>query len=117
MGGYPTDFSWAGKNDPLLFALVIIVAFITVYIIYKLYLYLMDRRKWGWYFQLCKEKQLIPREVAYLKSIVVKKKFADESDLFQSIYSLNLPTPIRKKLLSDNQLPKSADRLPGHKQK
>jgi len=117
MGGYPTDFSWAGKDDPLLFALVIIVALIVVYIGYKSFLYFMDRRKWAWYIQLCKEKRLTPREVTYLKTIVVKKQFKDEKDLLQSIYLLNLPTPIRKKLLIDEQLSKAAERAPEPEQK
>lgn len=117
MGGYPTDFSWAGKDDPLSFVLVIIAVLILVYICYKSYLYFMERRKWTWYMQLCKEKRLTPGEVTFLKTIVVKKQFTDAKDLLKSIYSLNLPTPIRKKLMVDEQPSRAAERAPGGKPK
>jgi len=117
VGGYPTDFSWADKNDPLFWGLVIITALILIYIGYKSYLYFMDRRKWGWYMQFCKEKRLTPREVTYLKTIVAQKQFTDAKDLLQSIYSLHLPTPIRKKLLIDEQPSKAAASAPEREQK
>ena len=43
------------------------------------------------------------KEVIYLRNIVVRKKISTVDDLFGSIYSLNLPSPIKRKLLWDDE--------------
>jgi len=105
VGGNFKDFSIGGSSGSLfisVFVGVISVA-IVVYIAYKSYLYYADSKKWSWFTQLCKEKRMNTKETAYLKNIVTRKKISTVDDLFGSIYSLNLPSPIKRKLLWDDE--------------
>jgi len=85
--------------------MIIILIIVGIIVLYKLFTYVNDRRKWHWFLQLCKEKNMSPKEVLYLKSIVTRKKISNVDELFGAIYSLNLPTPIKKKLLWEDTAP------------
>lgn len=99
MGQNIQNFQIGGSSGPIGTVMLIIFAIIAVFILYKLFIYWQERKKWEWFISLCKEKRLNPKEVTYLRQLVMRKKISSTDDLFSSIYSLNLPTPIKKKLL------------------
>ena len=103
MGQDFSNFSFGNASDPLMIVILVIFAALAIYIGYKSVLYYLERRKWMWFIQLCKERRMSPKEVAYLKNIIVRRKITSVDDLFGSIYSLNLPTPIKRKLLWDEK--------------
>ena len=86
MGSNFQDYSFGSSDDPLAVFMLIILGIIGVYICYKIYLYYQDRRKWSWFLQLCIEKKMNQKEVAYLKNIVLRKKIASSDDLYGSIF-------------------------------
>ncbi len=112
MGSNFQDYSFGSSDDPLAVFMLIILGIIGVYICYKIYLYYQDRRKWSWFLQLCKEKKMNQKEVAYLKNIVLRKKIASSDDLYGSIFQLNLPSPIKRKLLWEDEPARPSARRP-----
>lgn len=105
MGGNFKDFSIGGSSGSLFISVFvgIICVAIVGYVAYKSYMYYADSKKWSWFTQLCKGKRMNTKETEYLKNVVVRKKISSVDDLFGSIYSLNLPSPIKRKLLWDDE--------------
>ena len=105
MGGNFRDFQIGGGSGSLFIDIFVylILAAVAIFVAYKSYLYYTDSKKWAWFTQLCKEKKMSQKEVIYLRNIVIRKKISTVDDLFGSIYSLNLPSPIKRKLLWDDE--------------
>lgn len=105
MGGQLGNFEIGGSSGSLFISIFVsvIVGSLVLYIGYKAYIYYIDSKKWAWFTQLCKEKKMSQKEVAYLKNVVIRKKVTNVDDLYGSIYSLNLPSPIKRKLLWDDE--------------
>ena len=112
MGSNFQNYAFASSDDPLGVFMLIILGLVAVYIGYKTFLYYMDRRKWSWFLQLCKEKKMNQKEASYLKNVVMRKKIVSSDELYGSIYSLNLPSPIKRKLLWDDEPVSQAPRRP-----
>ena len=112
MGSNFKDYAFAESSGSTVINVFVglLIAAVLIFVAYKLVLVYSDRRKWGWFTQLCKEKGMRSKETEFLKTIVVKKKITSVDDLFGSIYSLNLPTPIKKKLLWDDAPSRAAAR-------
>ncbi|MFC1556844.1 hypothetical protein ACFL5L_02540 [candidate division KSB1 bacterium] len=102
MGANFKSFEVGTSSGPLNVVFLILLSALAIFIGYKLILYYKERRKWSWFISLCKEKRLGPKEMTYLKQMVVRKKITSIDDLFGSLYQLNLPTPIKRKLLFDD---------------
>jgi len=104
VGGQLGNFEIGGSSGSLFISIFVglIVGAIVLYIGYKSYIFYTESKKWAWYTQLCKEKKMGQKEIAYLKNVVIRKKITSVDDLFGSIYSLNLPSPIKRKLLWDD---------------
>ena len=103
MGANFKDFGYADSSDPLAIFMYIVFGLLAIFIGYKTFLYYREQRQWSWYTQMCKEKRMSVKEVAFLKNIVVRKKITSVDDLYGSIFSLNLPSPIKRKLLWDDE--------------
>ncbi|MFC1513623.1 hypothetical protein ACFL5P_01310 [candidate division KSB1 bacterium] len=103
MGANFKNFQTGGASGVLSTIFFILFIAFVGWICYKVILYYMERKRWTWFIQLCKEKNMTPKEVSYLKNIAIRKKFESSDDVFGAIYSLNLPTPIKRKLLSDDR--------------
>lgn len=105
MGGNFKDFAFADSSGSMFITVFISTILVAVfgYIAYKSYVHYIDSRKWSWFTQLCKEKRMSIKETTYLKNVVIRKKILTVDDLFGSIYSLNLPTPIKRKLLWEDE--------------
>ncbi|MCP4725561.1 MAG: hypothetical protein GY863_11015 [bacterium] len=99
MGANFKSFEVGTASGVLVWIMYIIMAAIAGFIIYKIILYYQEQRKWAWLTEMCKEKKLSQREQIYLKNLAVKKNFTSEDDIYGSLFSLNLPTPIKRKLL------------------
>jgi len=99
MGANVKNFQIGSSSGPMGTIVLIILGIIAIYILYKVFLYYQDRKRWEWFMSLCKEKRLSAKETTYLRQLVMRKKIKSTDDLLGSIYSLNLPTPIKKKLL------------------
>jgi len=101
----------AGSVGGIVGILVLLIfTVIAFFVLYKIYHYYLERRKWQWFLQLCKEKHMSPKEVLYLKSIVARRNITTVDELYGSIYSMNLPTPIKKKLLWEDTVPTGTPR-------
>ena len=103
MGARAGDFKLDTSGGPLTYVMYVILIAIALYSIYKIYLYIQERKKWGWFTTLCKSKRLSAKETTYLRQIVLRNKISSTDDLYGSMYQLNLPTPIKKKLLFEGE--------------
>lgn len=81
---------------------LIFIGLIGIIILYKTFKYYQERRKWSWFIKLAKEKRLTPKETTYLKHIVVRNKIHSTDEFFGSLFSLNLPSPIKRKMLFED---------------
>ncbi len=89
MGSNFKNYAFASSDDLLGVFMLIILGLIAVYIGYKAFLYYMDRRKWSWFLQLCKEKKMNQKEVSYLKNVVMRKKLSARTNyMVRSIRSI-----------------------------
>ncbi len=99
MGANFKNFEVGTASGVLVYIFYVILAAIVGFILYKVFLFYQEQRKWAWLTDMCKEKKLSQKEQAYLKNLAVKKNFTSEDDIYGSLFSLNLPTPIKRKLL------------------
>ncbi|MFC1564040.1 hypothetical protein ACFL6G_03835 [candidate division KSB1 bacterium] len=99
MGANFKSFEVGTASGVIVYIFYAIFAAIAGFIIYKVILYYREQKKWAWLTQMCKEKEMSQKEQEYLKNLAIKKNFTNEDDIYGSLFSLNLPTPIKRKLL------------------
>jgi len=99
MGADFKNFSTGEVSTAGLIFIIIIFAGIFGFIGYHLYLYLAEKRKWAWLTDLAAEKKLTQNELKYLKNVSVKNDLQSADDVYGAAFSLNLPTPLKRKLL------------------
>jgi hypothetical protein len=100
MGAKLKNFEIPGASDTTIIAFLILITVFALFISYKIISHYIERRKLKWLFGVCKERKMTPKEVSYLERIVTKKNIKNSEELFNSVYSLNLPSPIKRKLMA-----------------
>ncbi len=99
MGANFKNFEVGNSGGVLGIVLLIIFIGILGLIAYKVFLAYKEKQRWAWLTQLGKDRKLSQKELIFLKNVAMKKQFKSEEDIYGSIFSLNLPSPIKRKLL------------------
>lgn len=99
MGANLRDVQVGGASTVTLWVVGIFFVAIICFVLYKYYLFLQEQKKWDWLTKMCKEKKMSDRETEYMKKLCTKNNFKSEDDIYDSLFKLSIPTPLKRKLM------------------